>query len=56
METVLVRKGFNCSSIHGDKSQDMRTRALEEFRSGKVGKYTPGVEVFCVRKGNTHLV
>jgi len=36
METVLVRKGFNCSSIHGDKSQDMRTRALEEFRSGKV--------------------
>ena len=29
METTLVRKGFNCSSIHGDKSQDMRTRALE---------------------------
>jgi len=36
MESTLVKRGWSCSSIHGDKSQDMRTRALEEFRSGKV--------------------
>ncbi len=31
----LVQRGFNSESIHGDKSQSQRTRALEGFKSGK---------------------
>lgn len=36
IESNLKRSGWNCTSIHGDKSQDMRTAALESFKSGKV--------------------
>lgn len=36
IESTIMRKGWTCTSIHGDKSQDMRTRALEEFKSGKM--------------------
>lgn len=36
LETSLNRKGFNVGSIHGDKSQNDRNKALEEFKSGKV--------------------
>mmetsp|Transcript_16181 Transcript_16181/g.23036 ORF Transcript_16181/g.23036 Transcript_16181/m.23036 type:complete len:588 (+) Transcript_16181:88-1851(+) len=37
IESTLKRLGWNgfVNSIHGDKSQDARTRALEEFKSGK---------------------
>jgi len=36
VESNLQRSGWNCSSIHGDKSQEARIRAVEEFKSGKV--------------------
>lgn len=32
----LIRDGFPAAALHGDKSQNARTRALEGFRSGKV--------------------
>lgn len=32
----LVRDGFNAASIHGNKSQNQRDRAIAEFRSGEV--------------------
>jgi ATP-dependent RNA helicase RhlE len=32
----LDRAGFSASSIHGNKSQGQRTRALTEFREGKI--------------------
>ena len=35
LEYQLKRDGWNCTSIHGNKTQDARTRALEEFKSGK---------------------
>jgi len=35
LEDNLKRSGFNCCSIHGDKNQESRTRALSEFKSGK---------------------
>ena len=35
LEYQLKRDGWNCTSIHGNKAQDARTRALEEFKSGK---------------------
>ncbi len=34
--TQLDRAGFATSSIHGNKSQGQRTRALTEFREGKI--------------------
>jgi len=34
IEWKLQQKGWNCVSIHGDKSQDMRTRAVADFKSG----------------------
>ncbi len=34
LEGVLNRWGFSCASIHGDKTQDARNRALAEFKDG----------------------
>ena len=36
VEGLLNRKGFRVGSIHGDKSQADRTRALNDFRDGRV--------------------
>merc|ERR1712173_276117 len=36
LETNLKRSGWKGSSIHGDKSQDARTQAVEQFKSGEV--------------------
>merc|ERR1712083_579970 len=36
LESNLQRQGWKATSIHGDKSQDMRTKALEQFKSGEV--------------------
>merc|ERR1712107_588672 len=36
LETNLKRSGWKVSSIHGDKSQDARTQAVEQFKSGEV--------------------
>lgn len=33
---ALVKEGFNAGSIHGNKSQSQRDRAIKEFRDGKV--------------------
>jgi len=35
VETMLNRKGWQAASIHGDKSQHERTRALQEFSTGR---------------------
>lgn len=32
---VLRKKGMRCEALHGDKSQNQRQRALEDFKSGK---------------------
>ncbi len=32
----LIRNGIRCAALHGNKSQGARTRALEEFKQGKV--------------------
>jgi len=34
LEGTLSRWGFSCASIHGDKTQDARNRALAEFKDG----------------------
>jgi len=36
LEGNLSRSGWKVTSIHGDKSQDGRTKAVEEFKSGSV--------------------
>lgn len=36
IESSIQRQGWSCGSIHGDKTQDMRTAALENFKTGKV--------------------
>jgi ATP-dependent RNA helicase DBP3 len=36
LQNQLTAKGFNCVSIHGDKNQNDRTSALEEFKSGRI--------------------
>ena len=36
LERLLSKKGFNVASIHGDRSQDERTKALNAFKNGKV--------------------
>ena len=36
VEQTLKRSGWNACSIHGDKSQDQRTLAVEQFKSGEV--------------------
>jgi ATP-dependent RNA helicase DBP3 len=35
LESFLQKKGYKCCAIHGDKSQDQRTKALAEFKSGQ---------------------
>jgi len=35
LEDNLKRSGWNCCSIHGDKSQESRTAALSNFKSGE---------------------
>jgi len=35
LSEMLLKKGFNVSVLHGDRSQDQRMRALERFRRGK---------------------
>jgi ATP-dependent RNA helicase DBP3 len=34
LEGTLSRWGYSCASIHGDKTQDARERALAEFKDG----------------------
>jgi len=36
IESNLQRQGWKATSIHGDKSQDMRTKALEQFKSAEI--------------------
>jgi len=36
VEQTLARKGFKVGSIHGDKGQNDRNKALEDFKSGKI--------------------
>ncbi len=36
METYLNSRGWSCGAIHGDMSQDARTRAFHGFRDGTV--------------------
>merc|ERR1712088_138693 len=36
VETNLKRSGWKVCSIHGDKSQEARTQAVEQFKSGEV--------------------
>jgi ATP-dependent RNA helicase DBP3 len=35
LEFSLKKDGWKCSSIHGNKTQEARTRALDEFKSGR---------------------
>ncbi|MCF6205113.1 MAG: DEAD/DEAH box helicase, partial [Methylococcaceae bacterium] len=32
----LMKDGIRCSTLHGDKSQGVRSRALESFKNGKI--------------------
>merc|ERR1712025_588265 len=36
IEQTLARTGWKVTSIHGDKSQEARTKAVEDFKSGQV--------------------
>ncbi|MBV1868747.1 MAG: DEAD/DEAH box helicase [Marinosulfonomonas sp.] len=36
MKKNLVARGFNADSIHGNKSQNQRDRAIKSFREGKI--------------------
>ncbi|GFH07782.1 DEAD box RNA helicase [Haematococcus lacustris] len=36
VEGLLQRKGWKCAAIHGDISQDRRTAAVDDFKSGRV--------------------
>ena len=36
LERLLTKNNFNVASIHGDRSQEERTRALNDFKNGKV--------------------
>ena len=36
LQRLLKREGIKAESIHGDRSQDERNRALDNFRNGKV--------------------
>ena len=33
---ILTRLGYTSDSLHGDKTQDMRDRAMERFRGGSL--------------------
>jgi ATP-dependent RNA helicase DBP3 len=34
LDGFLKRNGYKCASIHGDLSQDIRSRSLESFKNG----------------------
>jgi len=36
IEATLARTGWKATSIHGDKSQEARTKAVEDFKSGAI--------------------
>ncbi|KAI9503055.1 RNA-dependent ATPase [Coemansia spiralis] len=36
IEGMLKDKGYNCTSIHGDKAQNQRLDAIEAFRNGSI--------------------
>ena len=36
LERLLVKKGISVASIHGDRDQNERTKALNDFKNGKV--------------------
>lgn len=36
LERLLSKKGINAASIHGDRDQNERTKALNDFKNGKV--------------------
>jgi ATP-dependent RNA helicase DBP3 len=36
MESYLQSRGWNCCAIHGDMSQEARTRSFNAFREGKI--------------------
>lgn len=36
LSRVLSQQGFHCQSIHGDRSQFERERALEDFKTGRI--------------------
>jgi superfamily II DNA/RNA helicase len=36
LASALKRDGFNTAAIHGDKSQEARIEALDDFKSGKI--------------------
>jgi superfamily II DNA/RNA helicase len=36
LERLLVKKGIKVASIHGDRDQNERTKALNDFKNGKV--------------------
>jgi ATP-dependent RNA helicase DeaD len=33
---VSCRLGYSCDSLHGDKTQQMRDRAMERYRNGQL--------------------
>lgn len=35
LERMLSQNGWKCSSIHGDKSQDQRNKALDDFKTNR---------------------
>ena len=35
LERMLQQKGWKCSSIHGDKSQEQRNKALDDFKTNR---------------------
>ncbi|KAJ2853380.1 RNA-dependent ATPase [Coemansia erecta] len=36
IEALLKQKGYNCTSIHGDKAQNQRLEAIDAFRDGSI--------------------
>uniref|UniRef100_M4BN34 RNA helicase n=1 Tax=Hyaloperonospora arabidopsidis (strain Emoy2) TaxID=559515 RepID=M4BN34_HYAAE len=36
VERLLQQRGWNCAAIHGDRSQQQRSEAVEQFKSGEV--------------------
>jgi len=36
VERMLHQRGWNCGAIHGDRTQQQRTEAVEQFKSGHV--------------------
>lgn len=36
VERMLHQRGWTCAAIHGDRNQQQRTEAVEQFKSGKI--------------------